>query len=124
MKQLRLTTTEPKSFLGIMYPMEEHEPLVTPNNIGKLIMGKTKTSTAYIHGEAERLAGFDIPFFIDGNLAQLDLPINQQDILLLLPSGEYKCKAEYYDEIRSLESYLITLYTEPSAIVKKNKISI
>jgi hypothetical protein len=52
-------------------------------------------------------------------LAQLELPTEQQDILLLLPSGEYKCKAEYYDEIGASNCYLITLVTEPSVLAEK-----
>ncbi len=117
MKQLRLTTTKPMGWLGIMNPIEDHVPLTKPNEVGELIMDKIKGRTAYIHGEAENIAGYDIPTFIDGNLAQLELPIEQQDILLLLPSGEYKCKAEYCDELGSSNCYLITLATESSALV-------
>jgi len=118
LKQLRLTTTKPMGMLGIMNPIEDHAPLTKPNEVGELIMDKIKGRTAYIHGEAESIAGFDIPTFIDGNLAQLELPIEQQDILLLLPSGEYKCKAEYYNEIGASNCYLITLVTEPSVNYK------
>jgi len=118
MKQLRLTTTKPMGILGIMNPEGDHEILTKPDEIGELVMDKIKGKSAYIHGEAENIAGFDIPTFIDGNLGQLDLPIEQQDILLLLPSGEYKCKAEYYDEIGASNCYLITLITEPSIVTK------
>lgn len=110
MKQLRLTTKKPN---------EDHVLLAKPN--GKLTMDEIKGEAAYIHGEAERIAGFDMPFFVDGNLGQLDLPIKQQDILLLLPSGEYKCKAEYYNGIFSFNCYLITLVTEPSVLKVKQK---
>jgi len=119
MKQLRLTTTKPMGMLGIVNPIEDHAPLTKPNEVGELIMGETKGKTAYIHGEAENIAGFDIPSFIDGDLGQLDLPIKEQDILLLLPSGEYKCKAEFYNELGATQCYLITLITEPSAVKKK-----
>jgi hypothetical protein len=118
MKQLRFTTSEPKSMFDSIFN-ENHLLLVTPNNIGELISDQIKGKTAYIHGEAENIAGFDIPSFIDGNLRQLDLPIEQQDILMLLPSGEYKCKAEYYDEIGASNCYLITLITEPSVYLIK-----
>lgn len=117
MKQLRLTTTKPMGMLGIMNPIEDHAPLVAL--VGELIMDKVKGKTAYIHGEAENIAGFDIPTFIDGNLAQLDLPIEKQDILLVLPNGEYKCKAEYKTGT-SLNCYLITLITEPSVLIEKS----
>lgn len=119
MKQLRFTTTKPMGMLGIMNPKEDHAPLVTPKEVGELVMDKIKGRTAYIHGEAEGLAEYDIPTFIDGNLAQLELPTEQQDILMVLPSGEYKCKAEYFDEIGASNCYLITLTTEPSVVAEK-----
>jgi len=106
MTQLRFTTTEPHSILGMV---DSHDPLKIPNNIGILINDEIKGKTAYIHGNAETVAGFDIPHFIDGNLSQLDLPIEKQDILMILPSGEYKCKAEYNDIILAQNCYLITL---------------
>jgi hypothetical protein len=110
MKQLRFTTTKPMSMFGIFNPKEDHEPLVTPNDIGEFIMDDIKGTGAYIHGDAEELAGYDIPTFIDGNLSQLDLPIDEQDILMLLPRGcEYKCKAELCTEIGAKNKYLITL---------------
>lgn len=107
MKQLRFSTTEPNSILVL-----NDNLIVKINNIGKLIKDNIKGKTAYIHGEAENIAGFDIPTFIDGNLGQLELPINEQDILMILPSGEYKCKSEYCDEIGNSNCYLITLIDE------------
>jgi hypothetical protein len=118
MKQLRFTTTKPMAMLGLLNPKADHAPLIEPNKVGELIMDKIKGRKAYIHGEAEEIAGYDIPKMIDGNLAQLELPIEKQDILMLLPSGEYKCKAEYYDEIGASNCYLITLVTEPSVLKK------
>lgn len=109
MKQLRFTTTKPMPMLGIFNKEEDHQPLVIPKDVGEFIQDKTKGKTAYIHGDAEALAGFDIPTFIDGNLGQLDLPQNKQNILMLLPSGEYKCKAEFCTEAGATNSYLITL---------------
>ena len=118
MKQLRLTTTKAMAMLGILRPTADHTPLITHGNIGELFMDKIKARSVYIHGEAQSLAGFDIPTFIDGNLSQLELPLEQQDILLLLPSGEYKCKSEYYDEVGASNCYLITLATEESVYAK------
>jgi len=84
MKQLRLTTTPPHSmFEG------SDDLLVKRQDIGKIINCKLKGRTAYIHGEAEEISGFDIPVFLDGDMAQLDLSVEDQNILLLLPSGEY-----------------------------------
>jgi len=94
MIQLRFTTTKPLFFGGVFASAEESEPLVYPANIGSLIQKKVKGDHAYIHDDAEQLAGFDIPMFIDGDFSQLDQPEAVQDILMLLPSGEYKCVAE------------------------------
>ena len=109
MKQLRFTTTFAMPMLGIMNPEEDHSPLSLPDDIGELIIDELKGKNAYIHDDAEDLAGYDIPVFIDGNLGQLGLPFDQQDILMLLPSGNYQCKAEYCDRIGSSNCYLITL---------------
>lgn len=115
MKQLRLTTKKPSGFLGIVgTSIKDHEPLIRPDNVGEFIADKINARTAYIHGEAEKLAGYDIPVFIDGNLGQLELPIGSQDILLMLPSGNYQCKAEYNNSIGASNCYLITLFEEPS----------
>lgn len=94
LKQLRFTTTEPQSMLGI-FDEEPAKPLVTLSVRQEFIKGSVKGRCAYIHDEAETLAGYDIPKFIDGDLGQLDLPIEEQDILMVLPSGEYPCVAEY-----------------------------
>lgn len=105
MKTLKLTTTLPSGILGFF---TDAEPLVKPNKNECPIQDKVKGDGCYIHGDAEKLAGFDIPYFIDGNFGQLDLPVEEQDILLLLPSGEYKCKAELVNELNRM-NYYITL---------------
>ena len=109
MRQLRFTTTKPMGMLGIFNPVEDHKPLFVPENVGELIHDTVKGRTSYIHDDAEDLAGYDIPTFIDGNLGQLDLPIEEQDILMVLPSGEYHCKSELSTDIGSRNAYLITL---------------
>jgi len=91
MKQLRFTTSKP-GFMGTT-----GVPFVTPKDIQKLIYTKTIARYAYIHGDAEKLTGYDIPIFLDGDIGQLDLPIDTQDILMLLIGNEYKCKAELVD---------------------------
>lgn len=114
MKQLRFTTTMSMSFAGVFNPKEDFKPLALPTEIGEIIQDKLKGKNIYIHGDAEDLAGFDIPLFIDGNLGQLDLPIEQQDILMCLPNKTYKCKAEYYSKYDGFSTgYLITLFDEP-----------
>jgi len=111
MEQLRFTTTIPMGMLGMFNPPEDHKPLITPENVGELIQSKIIGSGAYIHDDAEELAGYDIPTFIDGDLSQLDAPIEEQNILMLLPSGEYKCKS-VLQEIGDKNKYLITLKNE------------
>lgn len=103
MKQLRLTTSKP-GFFG-----STNEPLVIPTNVSEIIHDEVEGDGAFLDGDAEELAGYDIPIFIDGNLGQLDLPIEEQDILMLLPSGEYQCKAELSNKIGSNNKYLIRL---------------
>lgn len=120
MKQLRFSTTKPMAFAGAINPPQDHNPLALPKEIGVLIEDKVKGRTAYIHGKAEILAGFDIPKFIDGNIGQLELPIDKQDIVMILPSGEYKCKSEYCNELGSSNCYLITLFEEPMALTKNH----
>ena len=109
MKQLRFTTTPPHAFAGAFDNSEENDMLVIPKEVGELVMDSIKGQRAYIHGDAEDLAGYDIPVLIDGNLGQLELPVDEQDILMLLPSGEYKCQAKYNDTPMSSNCYLITL---------------
>lgn len=109
MKQLRFTTTEPYSMFGMF---GENELLVKVDNIGTLSEYKPKGSGAYIHGDAEELAKFDIPIFLDGDYEQLDLPFEEQDILMMLPSGNYQCIANLsYKSMMSDEAdkYLLTL---------------
>jgi len=104
MKQLRVTTSTPCSMFGF----SQMEPLVKPDNIGELIVSTPdnhiKGKTAYIDDNAEDIAGFDIPIFIDGNMHQLDEPKDNQDILMVLPSGEYPLLAELVDD-----TYYLTL---------------
>jgi hypothetical protein len=102
MKQLRFTTTPPCGMFSIAYG----EALVMPDDKGETIQTETKYNRAYIHGDAEDLAGFDIPFLIDGDIGQLDLDIAEQDILMLLPSGEYPCVST---KDTNYEYYLLTL---------------
>lgn len=87
MNQLRFTTSNPQMFCL------SGKELVDPKDTGDLIVGSLNGYFAYIDGDAEELAGYDIPIFIDGHMEQLDLPEKDQDILMMLPSGEYKCRA-------------------------------
>lgn len=115
LKQLRVTTTKPVSLFS-MLTLVPSQPLRNPKDKGELITDIINGSGAYIHGKAKELAGFDLVYFIDGNTAQLDLPIDKQDILMMLPSGEYECKAELYKGPQSKNKYFITLKDEPRVL--------
>ena len=107
MDQLRLTTSKP-GFMGT-----SNSPLVTPDNITTITeLTDRKCSSVYIHGKAESLAGYDIPIFIDGDMNNFNLPVDQQNILLILPSGEYKCKCTIEQDLID-KQYYITLFDEP-----------
>ena len=109
MKQLRFTTTHPYG----MFSSSESELLISTDNInlGELSNYLPKGVGAYIDNDAEELAKFDIPLFLDGDYEQLDLPIEEQDILMMLPSGNYQCKSEltYKSMINKDKYYLLTL---------------
>ena len=71
--------------------------------LGQMVRNQFGMYYAYIHGEAEHLAGFDIADYIDGDILQLTEPIEQQDIEMLLPHGKririnayYSCCDDYF----------------------------
>lgn len=105
MKTLKFTTSNP-GFFGAT-----GEPLVFPKEGEELEFfkdTKPKSNSVYIDGDAEYLAGYDIPVFLSGSMDMLNMPIEEQDIIMVLPSGEYKCKATIHDGIVR-ESYYLTL---------------
>jgi hypothetical protein len=103
MKQLRITTSTP-GFMG-----QVNEPLVTVKNKGKFIpLNNPQCENIYIHGKAMDLAGYDIPIVIDGDFNNIHLPIKEQDILLMLPNGNYKCKCSIEKDMIT-NAYYITL---------------
>lgn len=105
MKQLRMTTCAPHSMFE-----ESGKPLIVPEDLGEIVAGGVIGNRAYFHGELETLAGFDLPIFLDGDIKQLDMPHDRQNILVLLPSGEYPCIATLDElEIDAPGAYYITL---------------
>lgn len=113
MKQLRLTTSNP-GFFGTT-----SAPHIIPEELGETIpMNEQKCKNAYIHGEAETLAGFDIPIILDGDLNQLNQPVEEQDILLMLPDGNYQCKCTIEEDLIR-PAYYITLKEDWKSL--KNK---
>lgn len=85
------------------------QPLVNPEDNGKTF-GHARLKNAYIHGDAEQLAGYDLPIFIDGDLGQLDKPENEQQIRMLLPNGEYECVSQLTND--GSDAYLLILKVE------------
>ena len=83
------------------------DPLVRPQDASETF-GKARLENAYIHGEAADLAGYELPYFIDGDLSQLDKPQEEQDIRLLTNDGEWECVAHENEE-DGREVYYITL---------------
>ena len=109
MQTLKFTTSKPGS-LGAT-----GEPLVFPKEGEEFEFfkgTKPKSDSIYIHGEAEDLAGYDIPIFLSGSMDMLNVPIEEQDIVMVLPDSEHKCKATINAGITG-ESYYLTLYDEP-----------
>ncbi len=109
MKTLKFTTCR-AAFLGAV-----GTPLVHPKDNKKLVFFKNtkqKCTSIYIHGEAESLAGYDIPIFLSGSMDMLNVPVEEQDIVMVLPDSEHKCKATINVGTIS-ESYYLTLYNEP-----------
>lgn len=105
MKTLRFTTSKPCGMFSLL--TDEQEPVINPTRVNELTGSVDKN--IYIHGDAQKLAGFDIPIFIDGDFRQLENPVNEQDIVMVLPNGEWKCKAEYCNAPLARNCYLITL---------------
>lgn len=84
---LRFTTTD----------LATGKPIAKPTDAGQTF-GKSALKNAYIHGEAADLAGYDLPVFIDGDLSQLDKPVEEQQIRMLIDKGEYEMEAHVNEE--------------------------
>lgn len=84
---LRFTTTDQKT----------GKPLVQPQDAGQTF-GEATLKNAYIHGEAADLAQYDLPVFIDGDLTQLDKPVEEQEIRMLTDQGEYEMVSRVFEE--------------------------
>lgn len=78
----------------------------------KKLFGTTKYGLKFIHGEAEELAGNDIPIFLDGDMSQLDKDPEEQDIRMIIPKGEYECVAITMEE-PSIEEMCYYLVLKP-----------
>lgn len=80
MKTLYFTTS---SYMGdLLVTTEEGDFPVTMEEV------KGEYKPAYIHGKAQKAAGYDIPVFLRGDMRQLDRPVEEQDIVMLLSGGK------------------------------------
>lgn len=87
MGQLKFTTCSPQ-FMGSIDINEAKTGLPEkPQTSGDFheLLG----DRAYIHGEAENLAGYDVPIFYEGDANQLDEALMHQDIIMVLSDREY-----------------------------------
>lgn len=105
MKQLIVTTSNPFMMGASGKPLCD-----TDVYSGEIIESDIKGTRAYLHGELELKAGYDIPIFMKGNMAQLDQPINNQDILCVIHDKEYVCQAELQTK-GDRGAYYITIKT-------------
>jgi hypothetical protein len=109
MKQLRITTTSPHSMFSSSDELRTELPTEIGEITGEL---KNKGASAYIDGEAESLAGFDIPVILDGDIGQVDLPIAEQDIVMLIDGVAHKLVAILHNNWCNEPQYLFRLPTE------------
>lgn len=109
MIQLRITTTTPHSMFSSSDELRTELPTEIGEITGEL---KNKGASAYIDGEAESLAGFDIPVILDGNIGQVDLPIEEQDIVMLIDGVAHKVVAILHKNWSNEPQYLFRLPTE------------
>lgn len=89
---LRFTTTTPFSLESSIDELLKTRPLVKVDKGLKLIEGEIKGTEAEITGQALELSGFYLPCFFEGDIKELDK--EEQDIKMVLPTGEYEIKAE------------------------------
>lgn len=104
MRQLRFTSTDPR-LMGMLgekplFDIPEDSMIVEYPNIG---------TRAYIHKEAESIAGYDMPLFFDGDMSQLDEDESKQDIVMCIGDNEYPIKSELQLGTMDNNSYYLTL---------------
>lgn len=89
---LRFTTTTPFSLESSIDELLKTRPLIKVDKGLRLIEGEIKGMEAEITGQALELSGFYLPCFFEGDIKELDK--ENQDIKMVLPTGEYEIKAE------------------------------
>ena len=114
MKTLKFTTCNPRFFGStgepLVFPKEGEEVEFFKNT-------KPKSNSVYIHGEAEELAGYDIPIFLSGSMDMLNIPVEEQDIIMVLPDSEHKCKCTIEETLYD-NAYYITLMHDYKSLNK------
>ena len=75
---------------------------------------ESKYSSVYVHGEAEEVAGYDIPVFFNGDMEQILQPVGKQKIQMFIGNKVYFCKALPAEEYNSFDykACYITLIKE------------
>lgn len=89
---LKFTTTTPIKGNSSLGELLQTKPLISLKRKPVLKEAKIKGKDAKIEGEAFKLAGFDLPCFYEGDIAELDK--KEPEILMVLPSGEYPIKVK------------------------------
>ena len=87
----------------LIFTVERCDEEVSRKPLGQLVRDELNAYYCYIHGEAEYMAGFDIADYISGDIKQMQLPVEQQDIEMILPDGttvkinaHYSCCSDYF----------------------------
>jgi len=102
----RLSNNEDFSETSILRFTAAKDASIIPRNRKYTLTGSPKHNlfASKICGDAEELAGNDIPIFFEGNLSELDKPVNKQHIKMFIPGGEYDC-VSILDEEEGLGIY-------------------
>ena len=90
MNTLEFTTTQAMAMAMVDIDTVKH-PL--PEDADVINHDKIRGTRAYIHGDAEDIAGYDIPLIFMGDMLQLDLPQAKQDIIMHIDGKQYPITA-------------------------------
>lgn len=110
MKTLKFTTTEP-GCMGSVDGANKYNPKPEECDLDVEASKDMEVKIAYIHGEAENKAGYDIPVFFGGDLRQMEQPLEEQSIQMFIGDKVFEMKALLHKNgIRP--NYLLILNTK------------
>lgn len=92
MDTLKFTTTEP-GCMGSIDGASRYNPKPEECNLNAESGKDMLVKIAYIHGEAEDKAGYDIPVFFGGDLRQMEQPIEEQSIQMFIGDKVFEMKS-------------------------------